>query len=75
VPFRVDLIWLVLDQTTCGISNFTSEFWPGEWLFPAMLLADLDLTPLNTADQFVLTYLASDMLAKNGAGVPPATCN
>ena len=33
----------------------------GEWLFPAVLLADLDLEPINLSDQFVLTYLVGDL--------------
>jgi hypothetical protein len=26
----------------------------GEWLFPAVLLADFDLAPINLADQFAI---------------------
>ena len=32
---------------------------------------DFDLEPLNLADQFVLSYLVSDMLPRNAGGVPP----
>ena len=47
------------------------SFWPGEWLFPAMLPADFDLEPFNLADQFVLSFLVSDMLPGDAGGIPP----
>jgi hypothetical protein len=43
----------------------------GEWLFPAVLLADLDLEPINLADQFVPTYLAGDIFPWYAGGLPP----
>ena len=44
-----------------------------EYLFPAVILADLDLEPINPADQFVLTYLAVDFFPVNAGGLPPGT--
>ena len=44
-----------------------------EWLFPAVLLADLDLEPINLSDQFVLTYLAGDILAAYAGSFSPGT--
>ena len=37
------------------------EIQAGEWLFPAVVLADLDLETINVADQFVLSYLVGDI--------------
>ena len=45
----------------------------GEWLFPAVLLADLDLKPINLADQFAPTYLFVDIFPTNAGGLPPGT--
>ena len=42
----------------------------GEWLFPAVLLGDLGLEPINGADQFVPTYLSGDIFPMNAAGLP-----
>ena len=47
------------------------EIQAGEWLFPAVLLADLDLGPINLADQFVPTYLSGDTFPMNAGGLPP----
>ena len=49
------------------------EFSLCEWLFPALLLADLDLEPLNLADQFVLSCLAGDVFPWYAGGFPPGT--
>ena len=38
-----------------------------------MLAANLDLEPMNLADQFVLTFLAGDILSWYAGGLPPAT--
>ena len=40
-----------------------------------MVLADLDLEPINVADQFVLTYLVGDILTRYAGGLPPGTAN
>jgi hypothetical protein len=55
------------------IDFFTRDFRHGEWLFPAVLAANLDLEPMNLADQFVLTFLAGDILSWYAGGLPPAT--
>ena len=47
----------------------------GEWLFPAVLLADLDLESINLSDQFVLTYLAGDVFPGYAGGLPPGTAD
>ena len=44
-----------------------------EWLFPAVLLADLDLEPINLSDQFVLTYLAGDIFPAYAGSFSPGT--
>ena len=44
-----------------------------EWLFPAVLLADLDLEPINLSDQFVLTYLAGDVFPAYTGSFCPGT--
>ena len=44
-----------------------------EYLFPAVILADLDLEPINPADQFILTYLAVEIFPVNAGGLPPGT--
>ena len=47
----------------------------GEWLFPAVLLADLDFEPINLAEQFVPTYLFGDISPINAGGLPPGTAD
>ena len=49
------------------------EIQAGEWLFPAVVLADLDLEPINVADQSVLTYLVGDIFPRYAGGLPPGT--
>ena len=51
------------------------EIEAGEWLIQAVLSADVDLEPINLADQFVLTYLAVDIFPVNAGGLPPGTAN
>ena len=51
------------------------EIQAGEYLFPAVLWADLALQPINLADQFVLTYLAVDIFPVNAGGLPPGTAD
>ena len=38
-----------------------------------MVLADLDLEPINVADQFVLTYLVGDIFPRWAGGLLPGT--
>ena len=45
----------------------------GEWLFPAVLPADVDLEPINLVDQFVLTCLARDIIPCYAGGLRPGT--
>ena len=47
-----------------------SRFGPG-----ARGAADLDLEPSNLADQFVLTYLADEILSRYAGGLLPATAD
>jgi hypothetical protein len=47
----------------------------GEWLFPAVLLEDLDLDPINLADQFVPTYLSGDIFPLCAGGLLPGTAD
>ena len=49
------------------------DFCHGEWLFPAVLQADLDLELIRLADQFVLTYLAKNIRPGYAGVLPPAT--
>ena len=49
------------------------DFRHGEWLFPAVLLEELDLELIKLADQFVLTYLAKDIRPRYAGVLPPAT--
>jgi hypothetical protein len=49
------------------------DFRHGEWLFPAVLPADLDLELIKLADQFVLTYQAKDIHPRYTGSLPPAT--
>ena len=51
------------------------EIQAGEWLFPAVVLADLDLEPINLADQCVLTFLAGDILPRCTGGLLPGTAD
>ena len=38
-------------------------------------LADLDLEPINLADQLVLTYLGGDIFPRYAGGLPPRTAD
>jgi hypothetical protein len=49
------------------------DFRHGDWLFPAVLPADLDLELIKLADQLVLTYLAEDIRPWYAGVLPPAT--
>jgi hypothetical protein len=40
-----------------------------------VISADLDLEPINVADQFVLTYLVGDIFPRNAGGLPPGTAD
>ena len=51
------------------------EIQAGEWLFPAVLLANLDLEPINLADQFFSTYLSGDISPMNAGSLTPVTAH
>ena len=51
------------------------EIQAGEWLFSAVLLADLDFEPINLADQFVPSYLSGDFFSMNAGGLPQGTAD
>jgi hypothetical protein len=55
------------------LTQKNGEIQAGAWLFPAVVLADLDLEPINVADQFVLTYLSGDSFPWYAGGLPPGT--
>jgi len=40
-----------------------------------VLMADLDLEPINLSDQFVLTYLAGDISPTYASILPPGTAD
>ena len=48
--------------------NSNQDFCHGEWQFRVVLPADLELEPNNLADQFVLTYLADEILPRYAGG-------
>ena len=59
-----------IELLCCGwyLAIRNGEIQAGKYLFPAVLLADLELEPINPADPFVLTYLAVDMFPVDAGG-------
>jgi hypothetical protein len=55
------------------LTTRNGEIQAGEWLFPAVVLADLDFEPINAGDLFVLTHLVGDIFTRYAGGLPPET--